>query len=292
MNRRSFTALLLALCLMLGLSATAAQFDSSQTIAVVSREEGSGTRGAFIELVGLTGKDADGKTMDLTYAEADFVNGTNLVLTTVASNEYAIGYASLSSVLQDDTVKALTIGGVQASAEQIVAKAYPIARPFNVVTKGELENEIAKDFMAFVMSRQGQDIVAGDGLVRADDAAADYVARDLSGKLTVGGSTSVSPVIELLKEAYSELNPQVEIDVQSTGSSAGVTGALDGTYDVGMASRELKASEMEAGAQFIVIGLDGIAIVVNPANPLSDLSMAQLRSIFLGETTVWADANK
>lgn len=289
MNFRTLSALVLALCLALGLVASAAEFDKSQTIAVVSREEGSGTRGAFIELVGLTEKDANGKTIDRTYAEADFVNGTNLVLTTVAANEYAIGYASLSSVMHDDSVKALQVGGVAATAENIVGGSYAIARPFNIVTKGELENPLAKDFMAFVLGAQGQAIVAEDGLVQAPGEASDYVSQKLSGKLTVGGSTSVSPVVELLAEAYVALNPGIEVDVQSTGSSAGVTGAMDGTYDLGMASRELKSSETEAGARAIVIGVDGIAIVVHPANPVENLSVEQLRQVFLGEITAWSN---
>lgn len=292
MKIRSFVALLLVLTLGLGLTALAADFDSKQTIAVVSREEGSGTRGAFIELTGVQQKNADGKDQDYTYAEADFVNGTSLVITTVAGNEYAVGYASLSAVVHNDTVRMVKVNGVEPSTENILNKTYPIARPFNVVTKGELTDELALDFMAFVMSKQGQEVVAEDGLVPVANEAPEYEAKGLKGVLVVGGSTSVAPVMELLGEAYTALNPEVEVDVQSTGSTAGVTGALDGTYTIGMASRELKDSETEAGALGTPIGIDGIAVITAPQNPVEDLTLEQVRQIFVGEITTWADVIK
>lgn len=289
---RKILALVLALTALCSV-ALAGGLDTGKTIAVVSREEGSGTRGAFIELTGIAKKDDSGKEVDHTYAEADFVNGTNLVLTTVASNEAAIGYASLSSVLHDDTVKAVKVDGVVASTEDILNKSYPIARPFNVVTKGEVTDPIALDFLHFILSKQGQEVVAGDGLVPvATDETPDYATSTLEGKLTVGGSTSVAPVMELLAEAYQALNPKVEIDIQATGSSAGVTGALDGTYHIGMASRELKTSETEAGALAAPIGIDGIAVVVNPQNPAEDLNLEQVRAIFTGEITLWNEIIK
>ncbi|NLD33586.1 MAG: phosphate ABC transporter substrate-binding protein [Clostridiales bacterium] len=293
MKLRSFTALLLILTLALGLTALAAQFDAAQTITVVSREEGSGTRGAFVELTGVLAKDAAGKEKDNTYSEAIISNGTNLVLTTVADNQAGIGYASLSSVMHNDTVKALKVEGVEASTENILNGTYKIARPFNVVTKGELTDELAIDFMAFVMSKEGQAIVSEDGLVSgATDETPSYEAANKSGSLTVGGSTSVAPVMELLAEAYMELNPEAKIEVQSTGSSAGVTGALDGTYGIGMASRLLKDSEVEKGAQPIVIGNDGIAVVVNLANPVEDITVEQVRQVFTGEVTTWDALSK
>ena len=293
MKLRSFTALLLILTLALGLTALAAQFDAAQTITVVSREEGSGTRGAFVELTGVLAKDAAGEEKDNTYSEAIISNGTNLVLTTVADNQAGIGYASLSSVMHNDTVKALKVEGVEASTENILNGTYKIARPFNVVTKGELTDELAIDFMAFVMSKEGQAIVAEDGLVSgATDETPSYEAANKSGSLTVGGSTSVAPVMELLAEAYMELNPEAKIEVQSTGSSAGVTGALDGTYGIGMASRLLKDSEVEKGAQPIVIGNDGIAVVVNLANPVEDITVEQVRQVFTGEVTTWDALSK
>ncbi len=277
----------MALC---ALTAVAlAEFDASKTIAVVSREEGSGTRGAFIELTGIATKNAEGKEVDNTYAEADFVNGTSLVLTTVASNDYAIGYASLASVMHNDTVKSLKVNGVDATTENILSGSYPIARPFNIVTKGEAEDELVKDFIAFIMSKQGQEEVAKDGLVPVAADAAEYKAAGLKGTLVVGGSTSVAPVMEKLAEAYKALNPEVEVDVQATGSSAGVTGALDGTYMIGMASRELKDSEKEKGLTATVIAMDGIAVIVNNANAVGNLTAEQVRTVYTGEVTAWED---
>ena len=274
-------------------SVALAAFDASQTISVVSREEGSGTRGAFIELTGIATKGADGKEVDNTYLEADFVNSTSLVMTTVASNEYAIGYASLSSVLSNDTVKALKVNGVVASAEDILNQSYPIARPFNIVTKGELTDEIAKDFYAFIMSKEGQKVVGENGLVPVDTAETPaYEGKALEGKLTVGGSTSVTPIMEKLAEAYNVLQPKVVIDLQSTGSTAGVTGTLDGTYQLGMASRGLKDSEKGNGAVGTVIAMDGIAVIVHPDNPIEDLTVEQIRQVFIGEVTTWDALNK
>ena len=274
-------------------SVALAAFDASQTISVVSREEGSGTRGAFIELTGIATKGADGKEVDNTYLEADFVNSTSLVMTTVASNEYAIGYASLSSVLANDTVKALKVNGVVASTEDILNQSYPIARPFNIVTKGELTDEIAKDFYAFIMSKEGQKVVGDNGLVPVDTAETPaYEGKALEGKLTVGGSTSVTPIMEKLAEAYNVLQPKVVIDLQSTGSTAGVTGTLDGTYQLGMASRGLKDSEKGNGAVGTVIAMDGIAVIVHPDNPIEDLTVEQIRQVFIGEVTTWDALNK
>ncbi|MGI6300546.1 MAG: substrate-binding domain-containing protein [Verrucomicrobiota bacterium] len=290
MNIRKIAALVLALAAIF--TVALAEFDFGQTIAVVSREEGSGTRGAFIELTGILAKNEAGEKVDKTYLEADFVNGTSLVITTVAANEYAIGYASLSSVLQNDTVKPVKIEGVEPSTDNILNNTYPIARPFNIVTKGEVTDELAKDFIAFIMSKQGQEVVAGDGLVPVASDAAEYTAANLKGVLVVGGSTSVAPVMELLGEAYRELNPEVEVDVQATGSTAGVTGALDGTYAIGMASRNLKDSEVEAGAVGLAIGIDGIAVINALENPVDDLTVEQVRQIFTGEVTTWAEVKK
>ncbi|HHX22029.1 MAG TPA: solute-binding protein [Clostridiales bacterium] len=291
MKIRKLLAIVAALTMVF--SVALAAFDASQTISVVSREEGSGTRGAFIELTGIATKGADGKEVDNTYLEADFVNSTSLVMTTVASNEYAIGYASLSSVLANDTVKALKVNGVVASTEDILNQSYPIARPFNIVTKGELTDEIAKDFYAFIMSKEGQKVVGENGLVPVDTAETPaYEGKALEGKLTVGGSTSVTPIMEKLAEAYNVLQPKVVIDLQSTGSTAGVTGTLDGTYQLGMASRGLKDSEKENGAVGTVIAMDGIAVIVHPDNPIEDLTVEQIRQVFIGEVTTWDALNK
>lgn len=286
-------ALLLVLTMALGLSALAAEFDQTQTIAVVSREEGSGTRGAFIELTGIATKGADGKEIDNMYAEADFVNGQSLVMTTVAANDYAIGYASLAAVEGNDTLKALKVNGVVASIEDILNGTYPVARPFNLVTVDAMQDPIALDFVTFIMSKEGQAVVAGNKLVTvATDATPSYAAANLSGSVSVGGSTSVAPIMEKLKEAYEALNPNAKIDVQSTGSTAGVTNALNGTYQIGMASRTLKDSEIAEGAKGTVIAMDGICVIVHPTNPLEDITLEQIRQVFTGEITTWDALNK
>lgn len=288
--KRVIIALVLALTLVVSLAA-AAEFDINKTINVVSREEGSGTRGAFIELTGVQSKNDAGENVDNTYAEADFVNGTSLVITTVGGDAYAIGYASLASVENNETVKMLQVNDVEANTQNINDKSYPIARPFNIVTKGELENELAIDFFSFIMSKEGQEVVAQNGLVpvATEDS---YTAKGLEGMLNVGGSTSVAPVMEKLKEAYEALNPKADIQIQSTGSTAGVTGPLDGTYDIGMASRELKDSEVEAGAVGHVLGMDGIAVIVHPDNPTQSITMEQVRAVFVGEVTTWDGLNQ
>ena len=289
---KKFFALLVAIMMTLSFAAMA-EFDAGKTINVVSREEGSGTRGAFVELTGVLTKDAEGKEIDNTSLEADTVNSTSQVMTTVGQDEYAIGYASLASVEGDDTVKALKVNGVVASTEDILNGSYPVARPFNVVTAGELTDELAKDFMAYIMSKEGQQIVADNGLVPVvTDETPAYEAKNVSGKITVGGSTSVTPVMEKLIEGYKALNAGAEIELQSTGSSAGVTNALGGTYNIGMASRALKDSEIEKGAVGTVLAMDGIAVIVNTANPAEDIEMEQIRQIFVGEVTTWDALNK
>lgn len=292
MKLRAMLALLLVFTIAFGQCALAAEFDQSQTIAVVSREEGSGTRGAFIELTGIATKDAAGAEIDNTYAEADFVNGTSLVMTTVSFNEYAVGYASLSSVEGNGTIKALKVNGVVATTENILNGTYAIARPFNIVTVDAMQDPIALDFLAFIMSKEGQAVVADNKLVTVTtEATPNYAAANLSGSVSVGGSTSVAPVMEKLKEAYEALNPSVKVDIQSTGSTAGVINALNGTYQIGMASRSLKDSELASGAKGIVIAMDGICVIVHPANPLEDITLEQVRQVFVGEITTWADLN-
>lgn len=289
---KKFFALLVAIMMTLSFAAMA-EFDAGKTINVVSREEGSGTRGAFVELTGVLTKDAEGKEIDNTSLEADTVNSTSQVMTTVGQDEYAIGYASLASVEGDNTVKALKVNGVVASTEDILNGSYPVARPFNVVTTGELTDELAKDFMAYIMSKEGQQIVADNGLVPVvTEETPAYEAKNVSGKITVGGSTSVTPVMEKLIEGYKALNAGAEIELQSTGSSAGVTNALGGTYNIGMASRALKDSEIEKGAVGTVLAMDGIAVIVNTANPAEDIEMEQIRQIFVGEVTTWDALNK
>ena len=209
------------------------------------------------------------------------------MLTTVAGNEYAIGYISLASL--NDTIKALKVGGVEATTENIINKSYAVARPFNVVTNGELTDELAKDFYAFLLTKQGQEVVSQKAISIANDQTADYQASGLKGKLVVGGSSSVSPVMEKLIEAYKALNADADIELQTTDSTSGVENALNGTYGIGMASRELKDSETEKGAVGTVIAMDGICVIVHPSKPIEDIELEQVRQIFVGEITMWSE---
>lgn len=255
-------------------------------ISPVSREEGSGTRGAFIELFGIETKDADGNKVDNTTEMAEVTNSTSVMLTTVEGNEYAIGYISLGS-MDDTKVKALNIDGAEATVENIKSGSYKISRPFNIVTKEGL-SEVAADFVKYIMSEDGQTVVEENGYISQGNEGA-YEAAGLSGKVTVAGSSSVTPVMEKLKEAYVKLNPDVEIEVQQSDSTTGVTSAMEGVCDIGMASRELKDTEISGGVTGTAIALDGIAVIVNKENPISDMTSEQVASIFTGETTDWSE---
>lgn len=258
-------------------------FDTAEMINVFSRESGSGTRGAFIELFGIEVKGEDGSKTDMTTPDAVELNNTEAILTGVAGDTYSIGYVSLGSL--NETVKALKIGGVEATADNVKNGSYEVARPFNIATKGE-PTGLTKDFIDFILSKEGQAVVAGD-YIPVDDSAAAYAGSKPEGKIVIAGSSSVSPVMQKLIEAYNEINPNATIDIQTTDSTAGMTAAIDGTCDIGMASRELKDSET-AELTPVQIALDGIAVVVSPENPVEDLTSEQVRSIFTGETTEWS----
>lgn len=262
-------------------------FDAAQDISVVSREEGSGTRGAFVELTGVEEKDADGNKVDNTTTNAITCNSTEVVLTTVAGDDYAIGYISLGAL--NDTVKALKIGGVEASEENINNGSYTLSRPFNIVTKDGI-SDVAQDFINYIMSGDGQKVISDNGYI-GDDSAAAFESNGAEGKVVVGGSSSVSPVMEKLIEAYKAVNANVEIELQTSDSTTGMTGAADGTLDIGMASRELKDSETEEGLIATKIAMDGIAVIVNQENPVEDLSSDTVKGIFTGGTTTWDAAN-
>ena len=260
-------------------------FDADQDITVISREDGSGTRGAFIELTGVEEKNDAGEKMDMTTEAAAIQSSTNGVMTAVANDETAIGYISLGSL--NDTVKAVTVGGVEATSENVSNGTYTLARPFNIVTNGEPTDAVAVDFIAYCMSPDGQALATEEGYIGGEGT--EFTSTQPSGSITVGGSSSVSPLMEKLIEAYAEVNPNATIELLTTDSTTGVTGALDGTYTIGMASRELKDTETAEGATATVLAMDGIAVVVNPANTTADLSVDQIKSIYTGETTVWAD---
>ncbi len=255
-------------------------------INVISREDGSGTRGAFIELTGVEQKDADGNKIDMTTDEAIITNSTSVMLTSVAGDKDAIGYVSLGSL--NETVKALNVDGNPATAESIVEGAYALSRPFNIVTFGEI-SEIAQDYVAFILSADGQAVVNENGYIAVDAAAPAYTASGLTGEVVAGGSSSVTPVMEKLSEAYMAVNPGTKIVVQQSDSTTGVTSALEGIVDIGMASRALKDSEIEKGALGTAIALDGIAVIVNLDNELSAITSEQIAAIFTGEATDWSE---
>ena len=278
----------LLVSLSLGVSvASASQFDNSKDIAVVSREDGSGTRGAFIELFGILQKNDDGTQKDLTTKEAAIAKQTDVMMTNIAGDSYAIGYISLGSL--NDTVKAAQIEGIAASAENVKNSTYPIARPFNIATKGE-PTGVSQDFMAFILSADGQAIVAGS-YIAVDESAPAYTATQPQGKIVVAGSSSVTPIMEKLKEAYLAMNPNAAIEIQQSDSSAGLTAAVNGTCDIAMASRELKESEL-AELTATQIALDGIAIIINQGNPMENLTKEQVKAIFTGEILSWSEVSE
>ena len=258
---------------------------ASGTINVISREDGSGTRGAFIELFGIE-EEKDGEKVDMTTTDASITNSTSVMMTTVAGDENAIGYISLGSL--NDTVKAVKIDGAEASAEAVADGTYKVSRPFNIVT-GEEVSDAAQDFINYIMSSDGQQIVEDNGYIKADTEAEAYAAGDAEGKVVVAGSSSVSPVMEKLKEGYEAAQDKVTVEVQQSDSTTGITSVADGICDIGMASRELKDEETEQGLTPTVIATDGIAVIVNTTNEIEDLTSDQVKAIFTGETTEWED---
>lgn len=256
-------------------------------ITVVSREDGSGTRGAFIELMGIEQKDADGNKTDMTTVEAMITNKTDVMLSTIAGDPAAIGYVSLGSL--NDKVKAVKIDGAEATAENVKNGTYKVARPFNIATKGE-PTGVAKDFINYILSADGQKIVSED-YITIDDNAKPFETDGSSGKIVVGGSSSVYPLMEKLAEGYQAINSAAKIEVQSSDSTAGMTGAADGTFDIGMASRDLKDDEA-AKLTATAIANDGIAVIVNNENPITDLTSEQVQKIYTGEITDWSGVSE
>lgn len=258
---------------------------ASSAITVVSREDGSGTRGAFIELFGIEEKNDAGEKIDNTTDAAEITNSTAVMMTTVAGNPAAIGYVSLGSL--DDSVKALSIDGAAATVENIKSGSYAVARPFNIATGAEI-SEAAQDFIQFILSEEGQTVVEENGYISQGNTGA-FAGTMPEGKIVVAGSSSVTPIMEKLKEAYLALNPQASIEVQQSDSTTGMTSVMEGMCEIGMASRELKDSELAAGLKPTVIAMDGIAVIVNHANAVSNLGSAQVRDIFTGAVTDWAE---
>ena len=265
-----------------GSTDTASEWDASNDITMGSREDGSGTRGAFTELFGVV-EEVDGEDVDMTTADAQITNNTSVMMTTVAENEYAIGYISLGSL--DDSVKALSIDGAEATAENIENGSYKVSRPFNVAVKPDSTNEVAADFMSFIMSTEGQQVVSDEGYIPVADVEA-YAGTAPAGDCVVGGSSSVSPLMEKLVEAYKEVNPNANSELQTSDSTTGMTSTIEGSYDIGMASRELKEDEA-AELTPTVIATDGIAVIVNNNNPTDEMTSDQVKQIYTGEVFSW-----
>lgn len=261
------------------------EFDVSKEINVISREDGSGTRGAFIELFGIEQKNDAGEKVDYTTDLAVVTNSTAVMMQSVAGDLYSIGYISLGSM--NDTVKAVKIDGADATVENIKSDTYKIARPFNIAVKEGLSDE-AQDFINFIMSADGQAVIEDNGYISVSGAEA-YSGSVESGKIVVSGSSSVTPVMEKLKEAYLVKNPDVTIEIQQSDSSTGMSNTIDGTCDIGMASRELKDSEIEKGLESTVIAMDGIAVIVNNDSSIDDLTSEQVMEIFTGDAVIWSD---
>ena len=258
-------------------------FDTSSDITVVSREDGSGTRGAFIELFGVQ-KEENGEKMDMTTEEAVIANSTAVMMTTVAGDDYAIGYASLGSL--DDTTKTLKVDGVEPSVDTIKDGSYKISRPFNIATKDNV-SDVAQDFINYIMSDDGQKVIEDNGYISVSDGK--FESNGAKGKIVVAGSSSVTPVMEKLKEAYLAVNKEAAIEVQESDSTTGVNSAIEGTCDIGMASRDLADSEAKKGVKATVIAKDGIAVIVNKDSKVDELTSAQVKDIYTGKTTKWAD---
>lgn len=261
-------------------------FDYDNDIAVISREDGSGTRGAFIELFGVEQKNEGGEKIDYTTVEASITNNTSVMMTTVANDVYAIGYISLGSL--NDTVKDVKIDGVEASVENIKNGTYTVNRPFNVAVKEEM-SDAAQDFLNYIMSAEGQKIVEEEGYIKVEEDAAAYETNGAEGKVVVAGSSSVTPVMEKLKESYASVNANVMIEINTSDSSTGVSQAIEGTCDIGMASRALKDSEKETGITQVTIAKDGIAVIVNNENPIENLATETVKNIYVGDILTWSE---
>lgn len=291
-NKSGMTKKITGIAMILAVAASTSAFASSKKwnakkpISVISREDGSGTRGAFIELFGIEKKDASGKKVDYTTDEASITNSTAVMITTVSQDNYAIGYISLGSL--NNSVKALKVDGAEATVENIKNGSYKIARPFNVAVKDGL-SPAAEDFLNYILSDKGQKIIEANKYIKV--AGGNFESSKAAGKVVVSGSSSVSPVMEKLIESYKAENPNAKIELQTSDSTTGVTNAINGTCDIGIASRALKPSEISKGAKEITIAMDGIAVIVNNANPMNNISKAQVEQIFTGEATKWNKVN-
>lgn len=277
-------AVLSAVPILLLASCASSQENAGDSIRLNSREDGSGTRSAFVELFGIDAKDESGKKMDLTADFSEITNSTSVMMSKIAGDKSAIGYISLGSL--NSSVKALKIDGADASAESIKNGSYKISRKFNIVAKDSV-NETAADFMKFILSAQGQEVVEAAGYVSVGEFE-DFQSAKPSGKIVISGSSSVSPVMEILRENYLKINPNAEINLETSDSSSGINNAVEGVCDLGMSSRELKEAEIEKGLSSTPIALDGVVVIVNLENPIDELASRQVKEIFTGEVNKWS----
>ena len=284
-SKQAAAILLAAMTMVTGLTGCGKSVDNGNSknsaITVITRESGSGTRGAFIELFGIEEKNTDGKKVDNTISSAEETNSTAVMITSVEGNESAIGYISLGALKSN--VKALKVDGVEATTDNVKSGSYKVARPFNVAVKSDA-SDAAKEFINYIMSADGQQVIADDGYISVAEGET-FTSTGASGKITIDGSSSVSPVMEKLVEAYKKVNPNADIEQQTTDSTTGITSAIDGKCDIGMASRDLK--DEETGVTATKIALDGIAVIVNNANPIDEISSDMVKQIFTGEVTQW-----
>lgn len=274
--KKSRVFAILAACCVLSTSLSAC--GSGSSISVITREDGSGTRSAFIELCGI---ETDGT--DNTVATAEVTNSTAVMLTTVAGNANAIGYVSMGSL--DDSVKALSIEGIAANTDNVANGSYAISRPFNLVLPENGLSDAAQDFYNYILSTDAATVISEEGYIPVSDGS--YTAADVSGSITVAGSSSVTPLMTRLKETYASVNPNVNVDIQQSDSTTGVTSTQEGICDIGMASRELAADE--TGVTSTVLAMDGIAVIVNTENNLENLTLEQIRQVYTGDVTTWGE---
>ncbi len=285
MKKMSCTVLMWAMCLS---ALTGCGVNTADEITVVSREDGSGTRGAFVELFDIEKENSEGNKEDMTIDSSEITNSTSVVITSVSGNTSAIGYISLCAL--NDKVRALSIDGTEANAENIKNGTYKASRPFNIAVKENLSKEAA-DFIEFIMSKEGQKVIEDSGYVSIENNGS-YSGGKISGKIKIAGSSSVAPVMEKLKEAYIKINTYADIEIQQNDSTTGMTSAAEGICDIGMASRGLKQSELEKGLIQKKIAMDGIAVIVSNESEYFSVSSQDINAIYTGQKKLWSEIDK
>lgn len=271
-----FKKYLVALFVLFGLNS----YLLAENIYPISREMGSGTRGAFVDIFDVK-EQVGKKKIDATSKKAEVTNSTGVMITTVANSKNAIGYISLGSL--NNSVKAVKIDGVAPSVENINNKTYTVFRPFNLAISSD--NELVNDFLGYTSSNQAKSIIQKAGYIALYDN--EFSSKKPSGKIVVAGSSSITPLMEKLKESYKSLNPNATIEIQQSDSTTGINSAIEKIANIAMVSREFKDSELKNGLKTQVLALDGLAVIVNKANPIDSLSKDSVKKIFTGDITTW-----